>query len=95
MSGDPDIPSRPAHTSRPDIVLPDGRILTTRERLAGELRVNPRTLARGNHATVYVAGVAYLDRDGALRDIAGNLRRRQQPPKPRRAAINKRQLERV
>ena len=44
---------------------------------------------------MYIAGIAYLDRGGTLRDIAGNLRRRQQPPKPRRAAINKHQLERV
>lgn len=94
MSSDLDIPARPARASRPDIVLPDGRILTPRESLARELGVNPRTLARGNHATVYIAGIAYLDRGGTLRDIAGNLRRRQQPPKPRRAAINK-QLERV
>lgn len=76
-------PSRPTRDTRPDITLPDGRVLTPRARLAKEIDVHERTLARGNHKTVYIAGVAYLDRTSALQDIAGKLERRKQPPKRR------------
>jgi hypothetical protein len=77
-------PSRPTTDDRPDITLPNGHVLTPRKRFAKELKVHPRSLARGNHETVYIGGVAYLDRDAALLDIAGKLARRNEPPTRRR-----------
>jgi hypothetical protein len=67
--------------NRPDIELPDGRVLTPRKILAKKLKVHERTLQRGNHQTTYIAGVAYLDRNAALNDIAAGLRRRNEPPR--------------
>ncbi len=84
------IPSRPTSDDRPDITLPNGHVLTPRTRFAKELKVHPRSLARGNHKTVYIGGVAYLDRDAALLDIAGKLERRNQPPNRRRNQALKR-----
>lgn len=77
---------RPTKHTRPDITLPDGRVLTPRERLAGEVKVHPRAFVRKNTATVYVGGVAYVDRAVALMDLAGDLRRRNEPQKPRARA---------
>jgi hypothetical protein len=75
---------RTTRHDRPAITLPDGRVLTPRVQVAEELRLNERTLKRGNHATVYIGNVAYLDRDATLNDIAHGLRRRNEPPRRRR-----------
>jgi hypothetical protein len=79
---------------RPDIRLSDGRVLTPRARLADEIKVNERTLARRDPETVYVGGVAYVDRERTLQDIAQGLKRRNEPPKrrgrPAAGRINKR-----
>lgn len=72
-----------AKDARPDVVLPDGRVLTPRARLAKELHVHERTLVRANHATVYIANVAFVDRAAVLNDIAHGLRRRNEPPRRR------------
>ena len=79
-------PPRQTKLTRPDITLPDGRVLTPRDRLADELKIHPRAFVRKNTATVYVAGVAYVDRAVALMDIAGDLRRRNEPQQPRAGA---------
>jgi hypothetical protein len=68
---------------RPDIKLPNGKTLRPRARIARDLPVHEKTLTRGNHPTVYVAGVAYLELETTLADIAGNLRRRNEPAKRR------------
>lgn len=86
---DPAITSRLTRDSRPDITLPNGRILTPRARLAKEVGVAEKTIARKNSATVYVGGVAYVDRDSALNDIAKGLRRRNEPAKKRRGPPTK------
>ena len=67
----------------PDVVLPDGRVVTPRARLAQELGIHERTLKRANAETVYIGARAYVARDSAIMDIAGNLRRRNEPAKRR------------
>lgn len=83
---DYEIPSRSTRDTRPDITMPDGRVLTPRARRAEEVGIAERTLARKNPETTYIGGVAYVDRDFSLRDIVGKLKRRNQPPKHKRAA---------
>jgi hypothetical protein len=68
---------------RPDIRLSDGRILTPRARLADEIKVNERSLARRNPETVLIGGVAYVERERTLQDIADGLKRRNAEPKRR------------
>ena len=68
---------------RPDIELPDGRILTPRVRLASELKVHEKTLTRRNPETVYIAGVAFVERSSVLNDFAHGLHRRNEPPRRR------------
>jgi hypothetical protein len=76
--------ARPNRQDRPDISLPDGRTLTPRVRLADEIGVHERTLARGNHETVYVGGTAYMCRETTLLTIAKGLKKRCEPVTPRR-----------
>jgi hypothetical protein len=76
--------SRPTRDDRPDIRLPDGRVLTPRARAAKQVGVAERTMARRNPPTTYIGGVAYVDRDSTLADLANGLRRRNEPMKRRR-----------
>lgn len=80
----PEVATRPSRP-RPDITLPDGRVLTPRARLAEEVGISDRTAARKNPETTYVSGVAYVDRASGLQDIVGKLRRRNQPARHKRS----------
>ena len=55
--------------------------------------MHEKTLARKNPKTVYIAGVAYVDRDEQLLDLAKDLKRRCEPVKPRRRTATTKQLE--
>jgi hypothetical protein len=66
---------------RPDIHLPDGRVLGTRAKVAQKNGVCERTLFRKNVETTYIGGVAYCDYNSAVLDLAGELKRRNQPTK--------------
>ena len=81
-----DAPARQTRESRPDIPLPDGRTLTPRSRLAKELHIHERTLARKNVATMYVGGTAYVARESTLLALARELKPRNEPAKPRKSA---------
>jgi hypothetical protein len=55
---------------RPDIHLPNGRVLVPRAKLAGSIGINDKTLARLHLKTKRIGGVAYVDRDRALEAIS-------------------------
>jgi hypothetical protein len=78
-------PPRLTRDTRPDIILPNGKILRPRARIAKELAVCEKTLARMNLPTTYVAGVAYGVVDDAPKAISDSLKQKNQPPKKRRA----------
>jgi hypothetical protein len=81
---DPDTPFvRLRPVDRPDIKLRNGKTLRPRARIARDLPVHEKTLTRGNHKTTYIAGVAYLELETTLDDIAAGLRRRSEPAKRR------------
>jgi hypothetical protein len=78
---------RQRHVRR-HIQLPDGRVLIPRAEFAADLiGENERTTRRRKLPTVYIANVAYVDRDGSLEIVATEVRRKNQPapttPKPR------------
>ena len=54
---------------RPNITLPNGKVLTPRAKLAGEIGIVDKTIARMGLPTKYIGGVAYVDRDRALSEI--------------------------
>ena len=85
MSDDLNISSRPTRDSRPDITMPDGSVRTPRARLAKQVHLSERTIARLNTPTTYVGGCAYVDPAITLLDIAGKLQRRNAPPNKRRS----------
>jgi len=76
---------RPTRDTRPDITLPNGTILQPRVRIAARAGVCEKTLARMNLPTTYIGGVAYGDPDDMLKEIGASLKRKNQPPKRRRA----------
>jgi hypothetical protein len=84
-----DIATTTAAASRretaPDIKLPNGKTLTPRARFGGEIGACDRTVKRMNLETVYVAGIAYVERESSLQEIASRARRRNEPQKRRRA----------
>lgn len=81
MSDTPFVRLRPL--DRPDIKLTNGKTLRPRARVARDLSVHEKTVTRGNYKTVYVGGVAYLELETTLDDIAAGLRRANEPPKRR------------
>jgi hypothetical protein len=70
---------------RPDITLPNGKVLRPRVRVATDLNVSERTIARMNVPTTYVGNISYIDVEATLKIIGDTLVRRNQPPKRRRA----------
>jgi hypothetical protein len=68
----------------PDITLPNGKTLTPRVRFAAEIGACDKTVARMNFATAYIAGLAYIERESCLQELAGRARRRNEPQKRRR-----------
>jgi hypothetical protein len=81
---------RQRHVRR-HIQLPDGRVLMPRAEFADDiLGEDERTTRRRNLPTVYIAGVAYVDRDRSLDIVAEGVKRPNQPtpttPKPRARA---------
>jgi hypothetical protein len=64
----------PSKAERPDIPLPNGDVLKPRSRLATQLGVSQRTLARMGVQTTLVAGAAYGSERSALQIIADGLR---------------------
>lgn len=78
-----DIPSRPTRDRRPDIVMPDGSVMTPRARLAEEIGISERTIARKNPPTVYIGNIAYISRAAGLESIVGKPIRRNTPSKRR------------
>jgi hypothetical protein len=73
------LPSR--RETAPDIKLPNGKTLTPRARFAGNIGTCDKTVARMNLATVYIAGIAYVEREGGLQEIAERAVRRNEPAK--------------
>jgi hypothetical protein len=71
---------------RPDIVLPDGHTLRPVRRLAAELKLHPRTVARMNLACVEIGGCMYTDVDATLTSIGARLKRRNETPARKRRA---------
>jgi hypothetical protein len=82
------VPSRQARrftrADRPDIKLPNGKILKPRARFADEVGVSERTIRRLNPPTALIAGVAYVESDGTLQLIADTVKRPNQPARRRR-----------
>jgi hypothetical protein len=76
---------RPTRHTRPDIILPNGKILRPRVRIAEEAGLCEKTVARMNLPTTYVGGVAYGIPDDMLKTIGDSLKSKNQPPKKRRA----------
>ena len=70
---------------RPDIVLPDGRVLKPRLKIADELGISERTVRRMNANTTFVGNVAYVDESSVLQLIADTIERRNKPRRGRRA----------
>jgi hypothetical protein len=68
----------------PDIKLPNGKTLTPRVRFAGEIGACEKTVTRMNFATVYITGLAYIERESGLQELASRARRRNESPKRRR-----------
>jgi hypothetical protein len=75
---------RPTRYTRPDIILPNGKKLRPRVRIAEDAGVCEKTLARMNLPTIYWGGVAYGDPDDMLKEIGDSLKRKNQPHKRRR-----------
>lgn len=65
----PKVYHRVPPAERPDISLPNGRVLMPRAKLAGEIGIVDKTIARLGLPTKYIGGVAYVDRDRALERI--------------------------
>jgi hypothetical protein len=65
---------------RPSITLPDGRVLDPRVKFADDVGLSEKTVTRMNVLTVYVGGVAYVDRDASLKQIGAGVKRRNEPP---------------
>lgn len=70
---------------RPDITLPNGRVLTPRGHLADDLKIHDRTLARMNVPSTEFGGVIYVDRDATLQMIGERVGRRNDPVRRARA----------
>jgi hypothetical protein len=68
----------------PDITLPNGKTLTPRVRFAAEIGACDKTVARMSFATAYIAGLAYIERESSLQELAGRARRRHVEPAKRR-----------
>lgn len=65
---------------RPDIVLPDGRVLRPERRFAGETtHTHQKTVARMGLPSVEIGGVKYIDVSAALQAIGDRVRRRNEP----------------
>jgi hypothetical protein len=77
-------PHRVGKLERPKIRLPDGRILQTRASFANELGVAEKTVSRQNHETWVIGGIAYIQPNSALKQIASRARRRRNEPPRRR-----------
>jgi hypothetical protein len=67
------------------IALPDGDALVPREVFANEVGVSDRTARRMDLPTVFVAGFAFVKRNASLQVIADKVKRKNMPPKRRRA----------
>jgi hypothetical protein len=78
-------PPRPSPADRPDITLPNGKVLTPRAKRADELKLSEKTFARKVKETFYISNTAYVDRDASTLDVVGDARIRNAPP-PRRAS---------
>jgi hypothetical protein len=78
--------SRPTRDDRRDINFPNGKKLRPRVRIAEDVGVCEKTLARMNPPTTYVGGVAYCNPDDVLKIISDSLTQKNQPPKKRRRA---------
>jgi hypothetical protein len=77
-------PRRVSPLDRPDIILPNGKVLSPRAKFARDyLNVNDKTAQRMNLPTAYIGGVAYVDRDASLEMIGDGVRPRKQPMKRR------------
>jgi hypothetical protein len=80
-------PRRVSPLDRPDIILPNGKVLAPRAKFARDyLSVHDKTVARMNLPTTYVGGVAHVDRDASLEMIGDGVRSRKQPTKQKKSA---------
>jgi len=70
--------------ARPPRIEINGKVIQARRDLAAELGIADKTIARMNLPTVRIGGMAYVDRDAGLNDIAAKLRRRHEPSRRRR-----------
>ena len=71
----------------PEIRLPNGRTLMPLDTFARDVvGESTRTARRKGYPTTRIAGVTYVDRDGALEQLAASVHRRDEPkPHGRRA----------
>jgi len=77
-------PHRLTKLERPAIELPNGEILQPRAALARELGISDKTAARQNWPTCLVGGIAYVQRNEALKQIASKFKRRNESARRRR-----------
>jgi hypothetical protein len=87
-------PRRFTRAHRPDIKLPDGKILKPRARFADEMGVSERTIKRLNPLTTYISNVAYVESDATLQLFADSLKQRNQPPRGKIGAARQRKASR-
>ena len=87
LSFDPS-PARPQRRSRaddrPDIQLPNGKVLKPRRRWAEAVGITERTARRLNLQTTYISNVAYVLEPDSTAQLGADVRRQQ--PLPRRRA---------
>lgn len=75
--------ARTRREDRPDIPLPNGRVLRPRFRVAEALGVDEKTLCRRTIETFRIGNLAYVDPDSATVALVGEPVRRNAPPKRR------------
>jgi hypothetical protein len=70
--------------NRTDITLPNGDVLTPRNKFAESIGLADDTVRKLNLPTTYIGNVAYVPRDASLKEIAARAKRRNEPPARRR-----------
>ncbi len=71
---------------RRHIPMPGGKTLIPRAEFADILGEDERTTRRRNPPTIYIGGVAYVEREGSFQIIAAGVKRANQSASPKRRA---------
>jgi hypothetical protein len=74
---------------RPSITLLDGKVIVPRIKFAGEVGLSERSVIRMNLLTKFIGCVAYVDRDEGLKKIGAGMKRRNEPPRRRKASAHR------